>query len=183
MRYLRGIMISSATVIALLTGQAHAASKGCVTGDEVQALALVLMPHALKAVAETCAPVLPQSALLNRPDAPIFARYQAQSATSMALAQSAFVKVAGGEKAVAGMGEAGLDLMTEMLVPQLTKEIALKDCGAINRMIELFEPLPPENMAGAIATILQIVARDEAEKSGKKRKKSDPDICPLTEDL
>lgn len=180
MKYLCRVLCSAAAV-SLLAGQAHAAARECVSGEEVQALALVLMPHALTAVAETCAPVLPQSALLNQPDAPLFARYQAQSETNMALAQSAFLKIAGKDKAIEKMGEAGLDMMTEMLVPQLTKAIALKDCGAINRMIELLEPLPPENMAGAIATILQIVARDESGK--KKRKNSDPDICPLTEDL
>ncbi|RJF91378.1 hypothetical protein [Sphingomonas cavernae] len=176
---------SSLAAITLACGPAHAAATAdCVTGDEVKAIALVLLPEALDATAKVCASVLPATALLRKTDAPIFERYRVEKAPAMELARAAFARIAGlGDSDE--VNNAGLELMRAMLVPQLSAEIKPADCGAINRMIELFEPLPPENMAGAIATILQIVAKEDAAKAKKKRKKSsqgdDLNICPFDE--
>ncbi|MCJ8159809.1 hypothetical protein [Sphingomonas sp. LaA6.9] len=180
---------SGIAAAAMVCGEAHAAdtsadTPACMTGEEVQAIVLVLLPEALDATARACAASLPETALLRKADAPIFERYRHERAPAMDLARSAFARIAGlGQSAE--VNQAGLELMRAMIVPQLSAEIKPKDCGAINRMIELFEPLPPANMAGAIATILQIVARDEAAQAKKKGRKNSPgddlNICPFGE--
>ena len=157
----------------------------CVTGPEVEALALVMMPEALTAVAQACSGSLPESALLRRTGAPFFERYRAQSAPSMARAQTAFAKISGQANGK-DVSEIGLDMMKAMVVPMLTEAVEAKDCGAINHMIELLEPLPPENLAGMISTILQLVARKEADSRQKiettePETKSSPNICPFPE--
>jgi len=157
----------------------------CITGAEVEALALVLMPEALTAVAKACAGSLPESAFLRRADAAMLERYRGKSAAKMTLARRAFSKISGTRDSDVP-SEAGLDLMTAMVIPKLTQEIEPKDCGAIDHMVELIEPLPPENMAGMIATILQLVARKEAANRQKIEtagpdSKSSPDICPFPE--
>jgi len=156
----------------------------CVTGEEVEALALVMMPEALTAVAQACTASLPESALLRRTGAQIFERYRALSAPSMARAQQAFAKISGSK--AKDVSEIGMETMKAMVVPMLTEAIEPKDCTAINHMIELLEPLPPENMAGMISTILQLVARKEADNRQKiettgPETKSSPDICPFPE--
>ena len=157
----------------------------CVTGEEVEALALVMMPEALTAVAQACTASLPESALLRRTGAQIFERYRALSAPSMARAQQAFAKISGQANGK-DVSEIGLDMMKAMVVPMLTEAVEAKDCGAINHMIELLEPLPPENLAGMISTILQLVARKEADSRQKiettePETKSSPNICPFPE--
>ena len=177
---------SAVAVLALAAfpGPAHAANASCLSGEEAQAIALALLPEALEATAQTCAPTLPEGSLLKRADAPLFERYRASREPATPLAQSAIARITGmaGNKQVAA---ASLDLVRAMILPSLSKEIKTHDCGAINRMIELLEPLPPENLAGVFATILQITARDEARKAAREGKqpadKSGLNICPIGE--
>lgn len=177
---------SCLAAMALACGQAQAAdAPACMTGEEVKAIALVLMPEALEATAKACAPVLPETALLRKADAPIFERYRTGTAPALERAQTAFARLAGVEGSEE-INSLGLELMRAMIVPKLSAEIKQEDCGAINQMVELLEPLPPENMAGAIATILQIMAKEEAAKAGGKKKKDSGNgdnlnICPFGE--
>lgn len=166
-----------AAAMAMTGGQALAqAPRPCVTQEEVRAIVLVLLPDALGQVGEACAAELPATALLRRADAPIFARYQAEVAPNRALAATAFAKIAGAdEKTGALLGnEAGAQLMSAFIAPMIAKEVKAKDCGAINAIVEHLEPLPPQNLAGLFATILQLTERDKAAKD----KKNDIPVCP-----
>lgn len=147
----------------------------CMTNEEVQSIVLVLLPDAITAVGKSCEAALPATALLRRADAPLFTRYRAEVAPNSQRARTAFAKIAGKEAEPLLQSEGGLALMSAFISPMIAKGIKTKDCGAINQIVELLEPLPPSNMAGLFATILQIVERDN---QGKGQKSALP-VCPL----
>jgi hypothetical protein len=150
---------------------AQSAAKPCITAQEAEGLALVIMPEALKSAQATCRPHLPGSAALANPGAMI-AKYQAEADGAWPAATAAMGKIVDPQARELLQGELGRSMLPAIMGPMIAGEIKAKDCGAINRFVELLQPLPPRNTAGLLVTVLQLAAQDE-------KKKDKFNICPF----
>ena len=141
-----------------LAGQASAqtaAARPCIPGPEAEALMLVVLPEILRSAQQVCTPHLPAGAVLTRPDR-IIARYQAEATGAWPRALSAMEKLTDPQTRQMLDGELGRQMLPAMVGPLIVKDLKPADCGPLNRTIELLEPLPARNAAGAFVSILQL---------------------------
>ena len=52
-------------------------------------------------------------------------------------------------------------MLTTLLVPQIVGRIATRDCGTIDRMVTLLQPLPPRNTAGIVGAVVKDPVSDQ----------------------
>src|SRR3546814_17970673 len=53
-------------------------------------------------------------------------------------------------------------LLVSLLAPALVGQIQTSDCGAIDHMITLLQPLPPRNTAGLVVSALELIREKQA---------------------
>lgn len=147
----------STALVAASAAQAQTA-KPCITGAEMEGLALVVMPEALRGAGQTCRPHLPANALLNRPQA-LMAKYQAETAGAWPMALAAMGKIVDPQARELLGSEMGKAMLPAMIGPMIAQEIKPADCGAINRAVELVAPLPARNAAGLLSLVLQLASK------------------------
>lgn len=145
-------------LLASATAQAQNA-KPCVTAAEGEGLALYVMPDIVRSASQTCKPHLPARALLANP-APLIIKFRGESDAAWPAARAAFAKIAGDDVAPFLEGDMAKPMLSAMMGPMIASEIKPKDCGAINRMVELLQPLPARNTAAIFITIAQLAQRD-----------------------
>lgn len=175
-----GIPAAVALWAGLFATSAEAAlakQQACMTPPEVSALVLVLAPQAFAAVGTACAATLPPAALLRQSNGTFMAKYRAEAEAAWPQAKSAIGKIAGEQAAPFLETDMIKTMMTTMFVPMITKQIKPQDCGKIDHIVSLLEPLPPRNAAELITTILEIANEDNL----RKGKKADLPICPSTQ--
>jgi len=151
-----------AAVLALLSAVGTSAAgaapalQACVPAPQAEALLLSVAPEALRKVAAICTPVLPASALLRRSPNPMIGRYAAESGPAWASARGALASVLG--EGAAGLldSELARPLLSQLVVGLIEKEVQAKDCGQVDRVLTLMEPLPPRNTAALVVTMVQL---------------------------
>lgn len=156
---MRNLVLAFAIPALLASTTAQAQTKSCVTATEGEALALYVMPDVVRSASQTCRPHLPRTALLANP-APLIVKFQAETDAAWPAARAAFAKIAGQEVAPFLDGDMAKPMIAAMMGPMIASEIKPKDCGAINRMVELLQPLPARNTAAVFITIAQLAQRD-----------------------
>ncbi len=150
--------------IALLASPAVAQPR-CITGPEAESLTLVAMPDILRETGRVCAAQLPDGSLIRRQSSALIDRYQVESDRAWPAARAAIVKLS--DPAVDAMldSEFARPLLTTLLVPQIVGRIATRDCGTIDRMVTLLQPLPPRNTAGIVVETLRYL-KSQKSRSG-----------------
>jgi hypothetical protein len=143
--------------------QAQARIQACIAPPAAEALLLSVAPDLLRKVGQVCAPALPNRALLRRAPNPLIERYAVEADAAWPRAQGALGSLFGQE--AGGMLESNLvrPLLTTTLTELIAKDLKLKDCVAIDRVLTLIEPLPPRNAAALVVTIMEL-----AQKPGKR---------------
>ena len=140
---------------ALMLLAALAAPRPCLTEAEAQAVALVALPEIIRQTGVACAGELPATSLLRRPQSPLLQRYDAEADRAWPAARSAVVKLSNTDAEALLGSQFARPLLTTLVVPLIVGRVAAKDCGTIDRLVTLLEPLPPRNTAGVIATTLR----------------------------
>lgn len=162
--------------IALVAGPASAQSR-CITMPEAQAMTLVALPDIIRETGRVCAAQLPAASLIRNPSSTLVARYQAEADRSWPAARAAIVKLSDPAVDALLSSDYARPLLTTMLVPLIVGRIATRDCGTIDRLVTLLEPLPPRNTAGIVVETLRYIKADKARRGDT----SGPDLplCTL----
>lgn len=168
-----------AAIAALLASPATAAPSGCLTDREAEAMALVALPDIIQQTGVICAARLPANSLVRRPSSAFLAKYRAEADRAWPVARGAIVKLSDPTVDLLLQSEYARPLLTTLLGTQLVGRIATKDCGTIDRLVTLLEPLPPRNTAGIIVTTLRYLKAEKAK--GKNVAVPDLPLCPVGE--
>jgi hypothetical protein len=158
---------AAALTLAALVATPVSAQSPCITGPEAEAMTLVALPDIIRETGRVCAARLPATSLVRNQSSTLIARYQIEAELSDpavdALLQSDYAR----------------PLLTSLLVPQIVGRIAARDCGTIDRLVTLLQPLPPRNTAGIVVETLRYLKADKARRGDR----STPDLplCTATE--
>lgn len=163
----------AALVLALTPVAAQAAAPPCLTPSEFTALSSYALPSIITGTTERCAATLPADAWLRRNGSQLATRYAAGKPAAWPSAKAAFFKI-GGASANADatnllktLPDSSLQPMVDALISGMVGQQLPPDrCGAINRLVQLLAPLPPENTAELIALAAGLGARSGRAKLG-----------------
>ena len=164
-----------AVVAALtLTAPATAQTK-CLTEGDAEALALVALPDILRETGRVCAAQLPPSSLIRQPSGNLIGRYQAEADRAWPAARGAIVKLSDPMVEILLQSEYARPLIVTTIVPLIVGRIAVQDCGTIDRLVTLLDPLPPRNTAGIVVATLRYLKTQKAR--GKNVAVPDLPLC------
>jgi len=173
-----------AAMLALFPGLASAADSACLTKAEASSLVTYALPEAITAAGERCRTTLPANAFLPTQGARLAARYGVQKEKSWPAAKSAFLKLSTSGKDngqasgfIAQMPDPSLRTIVDAAVEGgVSQAIPLKACGKLDLAVDLLSPLPPENMAGIVTLIVDLVG-ERATRAGSQSAKTPIPIC------
>lgn len=161
---------------AIVGSPAAAQSKPCLTAPEAESLALVALPEIIAETGRVCAARLPAASLIRRAQGPLLARYRAAADAAWPAAQNAITKLSDPAAILLLQSEYARPVLTSLITPLIVGRIALADCGTIDRLVTLLEPLPPRNTAGVVVTVLQYLKADRTR--GGRSGVPDLPLCP-----
>ena len=142
-----------------------------VSADEIAAATRYALPHLLGGVQGVCESELASDGYLAREGDALEARWAEGADESWPGAKAALLKF-GAEQGGGSLG--GMtDLPDEMLKPvvdgfvfaMVASELKPSLCPEVERGLELFAPLPPENMASIVGWIVGLVEADRQAKA------------------
>lgn len=157
-------------VLALATATtAQAQAQTCVQAADLSDTVLYAMPIAYDAVSTTCAKQLKRDGFIARNGDTFIEKLRARQNTAwpgaFRLLKTFMAKDAGGEAKsgtdmtamIAALPEESLRPFVDGMVGQMIAgEIKPDSCGKIERGMELLSPLPPENIGGLLAFVLEL---------------------------
>lgn len=135
---------------------------------EVNAVALYAMPHAFRALQARCATQLPGSAYIHTRGDALAGRLDQASRGRFPAARTALTRMvtAQNPQMAALLGQLPAEniepLARELIAGKVQSEVQLTDCARYNRVLELLDPLPPENLASLMGVLV-------AEAQGRNR--------------
>jgi hypothetical protein len=153
-----------------------AAQTACITTPEAEAMTLVALPDVIRQTGIVCAGRLPAGSLIRDPSSRLVSRYAAEAERAWPVARGAIVKLSDPAVDIMLDSEFARPLLTSLLVPMLVGRIAPADCGTIDRLVALLEPLPPRNTAGIVVATLQYLKAEKAK--GGRVSVPDLPLCP-----
>lgn len=163
---MRGIRaaVAFAAMLAVVPAQAQ---RPCLNGAEAEALATVALPDIIRQTGTACSAQLPANSLLRRTASPMLARYDAAADQAWPSARGAIVKLS--DPAVEALlgSQFARPLLSSLIAAMIVGRIATRDCGTIDRLVTLLEPLPPRNTAGVIVTTLQYLQTAKQPAGGR----------------
>lgn len=175
---MRRMIASLAVALATLPGMAQAAEPPCLTATEFTALASYALPSVITGATQRCAATLPSNAWLVRNGSQLSARYAAGKSAAWPGAKAAFMKTgsSGGAEAnnlIKTLPDTTLQAMLDGLVEgMIGQQLPTTRCVAVDRVVRLLAPLPPENTAELIALAAGLGAKTGGAKAGGFR------LCP-----
>ncbi|MCF2514203.1 hypothetical protein LVY65_03850 [Sphingomonas sp. G124] len=164
---------SAATLLALSLGSATIASpaENCVSEAEAVAVFAAMMPDMIDGLRGKCAAHLPANAYLVASGDALIARYKVLADQRWPAAKIAFGRIAGDEEMTSKMPDQYLrPLIGSVVGSELIKDFKVEDCPGADRIVESLAPLPPENVAVLVGTIVVLA-------DGKKGQKDSFPIC------
>ena len=167
---LSAILMAAAAIASPVSAQAQ-----CITAPEAEAMTLVALPDIIRETGRVCAAQLPATSLVRNQSSALIGRYQGEADRAWPSARAAIVKLS--DPAVDALldSEFARPLLTTLLVPQIVGRIATRDCGTIDRMVTLLQPLPPRNTAGIVVATLQYLKA--VKNKGKRDAIPDLPVC------
>jgi len=158
--------------LALLPGTARASEPPCLTAGEFTSLAGYALPSVIGGTVQRCSTALPADAFLKRSGGELAQRYAANKAGNWPEAKAVFFKLGGTGNAEAAnamrtLPDTTLQLMLDGLIEGMVAQNLPSDrCGAVDRVVRLLSPLPPENTAELIALAAGLGAKSGKAKVG-----------------
>lgn len=157
-----------------VTASAAAAQPPCVTQPEAEAMFLYMAPELIRQTGQLCAANLPAASLLRQRSGPMLAKFQRESGTAWPVARQAVMRLAGPEAQPILQSQFAEQVAASLIAPAITAGIQPGDCGYIDRIVTLIEPLPARNSAALIATLVQLGAEKDRETAARAPFR----ICP-----
>ncbi|MEP2736375.1 MAG: hypothetical protein ABJP34_08750 [Erythrobacter sp.] len=167
---------AAAMAMCALAQPQMAMAQSCIEEKDFADATVYALPLIADAFSQKCGSELSADGFMATKGDAFLAPYRAQQdanwpATLKVL--KAFGADGGGPE---GVGDLIASLPEESLRPfidaiigtMVAKDMKLKDCGKIERGIELMSPLPPENVGGLLSFVISLVEADRT-KEGKKR--------------
>lgn len=158
--------------LATLPGIATAAEPPCLTAAEFTALSSYGLPSIIRGTAQRCAATLPAKAYLRRNGAQLAERYAGAKPAAWPGAKAAFLKLSSGTNSEAAevirnLPDSTLQPMVDGLIEGMIEQRIPSDrCDAIDRVVRLLSPLPPESTAELIALAAGLGSRTGQAKVG-----------------
>jgi hypothetical protein len=167
---MRSTALLAPLALALAPIAAQATEPPCLTATEFTALSSYALPSIITGTTERCAAALPADAWLRRNGGQLAARYAAGKPAAWPAAKAAFFKFA---NLLKSLPDSSLQPMVDALISgMIGQQLPADRCGAIDRLVRLLAPLPPENTAELIAVAAGLGAKTGRARLGKFS------ICP-----
>lgn len=174
---LAALALCAAPVAAQAAGGANAAP--CLTSAEFTALSSYALPSIITGVSDRCAATLPADAWLRRNGGELAARYAEARPAAWPGAKAAFLKLGGGlgnaeaTNLLKALPDSSLRPMVDTVISGMVGQRLPTDrCTAVDRLVRLLSPLPPESTAELIALAAGLGAKTGQAKVGTLA------ICP-----
>ena len=163
---------------ALLATPATAfAQTPCLTTAEAEAITLVAFPDIILEAGRVCT-TLPAASLVRRTSGPFLSRYQAEADRAWPAARSAIAKLSDPRVSMLLLqSDYARPLITSLIAPQVLGRVQQADCGTIDRIVTLLEPLPPRNTAGILVASLQHLKAEKARGTAAVADLPDLPVC------
>lgn len=141
--------------------------------EEMAAAIQYAMPHLIKGTMTACGDTLAPEGFLNANADRLEAKFAAGAEAYWPQAKSVLLTFASKKEGRASNVDLMAQLPDEALQPLvgsivsmlIAQEIKPKSCGDIERVVALFDPLPPENIGGLVAFAIEMFERDRARKA------------------
>ncbi len=152
---------------------AAAAEPPCLTAEEFTAVSTFALPGVIRGAALRCAPVLPGDAFLRSQSENLAKRYSVGRDRSWPQAKVAFFKLGGGMDPqtvglLKAMPDENLKPFVEGAVTSMVgQQLPTERCSAVDRLVMLLSPLPPESTAEVIGLAAGLGARSGQARLGK----------------
>jgi hypothetical protein len=140
-----------------LFSQPAAAQAVNLTEEEMAVVARVALPAAFRSLQTKCDPVLGTDAYMFARGDALHRRLLATSNTAAPGATQVIVRVASRSNPAMGQMLSGLSpealrpFVNELVAGLVVSRVETDQCVRIDRVLELLEPLPPENLAQLVA--------------------------------
>lgn len=175
-----------AALVALSTHQgamAAQAAKPCMSQNEFQSVAVVLLPVLHNQAVASCKAFLPSNAGLLVQSEELTERYAASAERERAAAGTILARLLAKELPFPMSGSAILPFIEGMMPAIIAQGIDAERCEIANNIWTAIAPLPPENIASTLGAILLASSKDrQTDKEGKQRSGSrgfdDFAVCP-----
>ncbi|TCP37467.1 hypothetical protein [Sphingomonas sp. BK235] len=151
--------------VALLAAPPAAAQDRCLSSTDAESIALVALPEIIRDAGRVCA-ALPASSLLRKSDSALLQKYDREADRAWPAARTAIAKLSDPAVELLLLSDYARPMLTSLFAPQITGRIQPGDCGTLDRLVTLLEPLPARNTAGIVVATLQYL---KAEKNKGKR--------------
>lgn len=136
-------------------------AQGQLSEADAAALAHYAMPLAFAGVQAECQAHLPRSAYIYTGGDALAARLEAASAGSWPRARNAIFLIGGSNRdaemaeVIANMPEEAISpFVSEMIRSLVAQEMDAEVCVKVDRVLEMLDPLPPENLANLFGFIM-----------------------------
>lgn len=150
----------------------------CLTRAEAEAVTLVALPDIILETGRVCT-ALPASSLVRRTSGPFISRYQAEADRAWPTARGAIAKLSDPRVSMLLLqSDYARPLITSLIAPQIVGRVQPSDCGTIDRLVTLLEPLPARNIAGIVVASLQHLKTEKARGTAAVRDVPDLPVCP-----
>ena len=158
------IFVSQPTIVL-------AATKTCITAPEIQSIAMVSTPTLLQTAKQKCQSVLSKDAYLIQNNEALVAKFEQNREAFIPSASAAFKKImvstAPNKEQVDFFNAMPLATMVSLFQVSLVSTIKMdaKTCYIANEVVELLEPLPPQNMARLFTILMQFGSTGQKQSS------------------
>ena len=147
---------------------AASAQQGCLTEEEVSAIAIYSVPSLVEAVRLRCQGELSANGFLNRPNNSLKSRYATLQTRVWPCAKSGLLKVLAGRSGPAQSAQtlemirnlpdnAVRPLVDALIVQEASAKVDTQHCRRIERVIELASPIDPEVAGNVLGAIVGLV--------------------------
>ena len=168
-------LLATAALLALpAQAVAQTAAAPCLSQTEVRALTAYALPSALTGLIDRCGPQLGAGGFMPTQGRALVARYAARKDAAWPLAKKAFFRLGGGKandkammETMAAMPDSALQPFVEgMIGGMIGAKLKPGQCAIADTLMRLLAPLPPENTAELIGTILELAEADDKKAPG-----------------
>ena len=171
----------SAMTLCLAPAFAEAATPApCLTTGEFASLASYALPSVITGATQRCAASPVPGSWLGNNGTALAGRYSARKAGAWPAAKAAFLKISSGMDKSEGaqllrsMPDESLQPILDNLISgMVAQRLPVERCPAVDQLIRLLAPLPPENTSELIALAVGLGAKTGGTKVGTFA------ICPV----
>lgn len=170
---MRRLSLFIAALLAAAPGIANAAQPPCLSSAEFTSLASYALPSIITGTGQRCAAALEPGAWLPRNGSALASRYAKNKANAWPGAKAAFLKLSSttnsdANKLFRDMPDASLQqILDATMEGMVSQKIPLDRCNAIDKVVRLLAPLPPENTAELIGIVVGLGSKTAEPTVGK----------------